>query len=272
VSRRLLLDDGRNQRELVIRDKMTIGRDPACDISDADPRLSRRHAEFLMTPRGLMVRDLDSRNGVRVNGRMVQEALLSAGDLVELAHLSVRFVEDTPSEPAGQAFPSGIHSGIVPRPVESVQVKDGFEDDRTRVVQAPPISVTPSGPVDGPPTATMKRAALSRDAGEVTIRTSQSLPPLRPPRPGFGVRDLVSTNWGARVLAQGALLAMVVFLITVVPMLKWFTAVTGPVPKSLLIRMLAAPLMAALAAGLMVASLIARTTARGLGRDDESQA
>jgi hypothetical protein len=118
----------------------------------------------------------------------------------------------------------------------------------------------------------MMRAALSRDAGEVTIRTSQSLPPLRPPRPGFGVRDLVSTNWGARVLAQGALLAMVVFLITVVPMLKWFTAVTGPVPKSLLIRMLAAPLMAALAAGLMVASLIARTTARGLGRDDESQA
>ena len=127
MSRRLLLDDGRNQRELVIRDKMTIGRDPACDISDADPRLSRRHAEFLMTPRGLMVRDLDSRNGVRVNGRMVQEALLTAGDLVELAHLSVRFVEDTPTEPAGQAFPSGIHSGIVPRQVESVQVTNSRE-------------------------------------------------------------------------------------------------------------------------------------------------
>jgi FHA domain-containing protein len=270
MSRRLLLDDGRNQRELMIREKMTIGRDPACDISDADPRLSRRHAEFLLTPRGLMVRDLDSRNGVRVNGRMVQEALLSAGDLVELAHLSVRFVEDAPTEPAGQAFPSGIHSGIVPRPVESVQVKEGFEDDRTRVVQAPPVSVTPSGPVDGAPTATMMRA-VARDAGEVTIRTSQSLPSLRPPRPGFGVRDLVSTAWGVRVLGQGALLATVVFLITVAPMLNWFTGITGPVPTGLLIRMLAAPLLAALAAGLMVASLIARTTARGLGRDDESK-
>jgi hypothetical protein len=74
------------------------------------------------------------------------------------------------------------------------------------------------------------------------------------------------------VLAQGALLAMVVFLITVLPMLNWFTGVTGPVPNGLLVRMLAAPLLAALAAGLMVASLIARTTARGLGRDDESQA
>jgi hypothetical protein len=190
---------------------------------------------------------------------------------VELAHLSVRFVEDTPTEPAGQAFPSGIHSGIVPRQVESVQVKDGFEDDRTRVVQSSSISVTPSGPVDGAPTATMMRA-LSRDAGDVRIQTAQALPPLRPPRPGFGVRDLVSTSWGARVLLQGALLAMVVFLITVLPMLSWFTGVTGPVPNGLLVRMLAAPLLAALAAGLMVASLIARTTARGLGRDDESQA
>jgi hypothetical protein len=36
--------------------------------------------------------------------------------------------------------------------------------------------------------------------------------------------------------------------------------------------MLAFPLLASLAAGLMVASLIARTTARGLDRDDESQA
>jgi pSer/pThr/pTyr-binding forkhead associated (FHA) protein len=270
MSRRLMLDDGRNQRELVIRERMTVGRDPSCDVSDADPRLSRRHAEFLLTPRGLMVRDLDSRNGVRVNGRMVQEALLTAGDLVELAHLSVRFVEDTPTEPAGQAFPSGIHSGIVPRPVEAVRVREGFEDDRTRVVQSPGMSTTPSGPVDGPPTATMH--AVAREAGEVSIRAGHSMPVVRRPRPGFGVRDLVVTGWGVRVLVQGALLATVVFLITVVPMLNWFTGVTGPVPSSLLVRMLVAPLLAAVAAGLMVASLIARTTAKGLGQDDDSQA
>jgi hypothetical protein len=36
--------------------------------------------------------------------------------------------------------------------------------------------------------------------------------------------------------------------------------------------MLAFPLLASLVAGLMVASLIARTTAQGLDRDDQSQA
>lgn len=274
MSRRLLLDDGRNQRELVVRERMTVGRDPGCDVSDADPRLSRRHAEFLMTPRGLMVRDLDSRNGVRVNGRMVQEALLTPGDLVELAHLSVRFVEDTPSEPAAQAY----QSGITPRPVDGVQVRDGFEDDRTRVVQPPAISTTPSGPIDGPPTATMLRAQLARDAGEVSIRPTTAPAPPKPktqrtaaPHTGFGIRDLMATGWGIRVLAQGALLSAVVFLITVVPMLNWFSGVSGPMPNAVLVRMLVAPLLAAIVAGLMVASLIARTTARGLGSDDQSE-
>jgi len=91
------------------------------------------------------------------------------------------------------------------------------------------------------------------------------------PPVGFGVRDLFASAWGLRVLGQGMLLALVVFLITVVPLLNWFTSVTGPVPSGVLARMLAAPLLAAMVAGLMVASLIARTTARGLDDDDQPQ-
>src|SRR5258707_2832300 len=157
MSRRLVLDDGRAERELVVRDRLTVGRDPGCDVSDADPRLSRRHAEFQLTPKGIVVRDLDSRNGIRVNGRNIQETLLAPGDLVEVAHLSIRFLDDGKSEP----------SGAIPRPVEGVQVKDGFEDDRTRVVQVPVsmLSTTPSGPVGGGPDP-----RAPQNAGDVTIR------------------------------------------------------------------------------------------------------
>lgn len=264
-----MLDDGRIERDLVLRERIVVGRDPACDVSDADPRLSRRHAEFLVTTKGLLVRDLDSRNGVRVNGRLVQEAQLTPGDLVEIAHLAVRFIDDAPADPAGQ----GMHS-VAPRPVEGVQVKDGFEDDRTRVVQVPAaMSSTPSGPV--PPSPPPRSNPTVRDAGEATIRAAE---PSRPaPRGvvapiGFGVRDLLASPWGLRVLGQGVLLAVVVFLIAVVPMLNWFTSVAGPVPGGTLARMLAAPLLAAVVAGLMVASLIARTTARALERDDQPQA
>ena len=185
MSRRLVLDDGRTERDLVLRERIVVGRDPGCDVSDADPRLSRRHAEFLVTARGLVVRDLDSRNGVRVNGRPVHEAQLTPGDLVEIAHLAVRFIDDAPVEPAGQA----LHS-VTPRPVEGVQVKDGFEDDRTRVVAVPlPMSSTPSGVL--PSTLLAPRAeAGPREAGEAAIRTA--VPRRNPPRTatpavGFGV-------------------------------------------------------------------------------------
>lgn len=267
MSRRLVLDDGRVQRELVIRERMTVGRDPACDISDADPRLSRRHAEFVATTAGLIVRDLESRNGIRVNGRAVREAVITPGDLVEIAHLAVRFIDDRAGEPAGAAPPP-------PRatPVESVQVKEGFEDDRTRVVAAPAHSSQPSGPIE-------RQLPVIRDAGDAAISALEStvrvaVPPgLARPRqvpPRLGVQDLLATRWGVRVLGQGVLLAGLVFLMVAIPMLTWLTATAGPLSRSLIVRMLAAPLLASLVVGLIVASLIARTTARGLERNDHA--
>ena len=272
MSRRLVLDDGRSQRELVGRERMTVGRDPGCDISDGDPRLSRRHAEFLASAAGLVVRDLESRNGIRVNGRTVREATLNPGDLVEIAHLAVRFIDDSPREAAVGALPS-----VTPAPVEGVAVRDGFEDDRTRVLQAPKLSSMVSGPIE------MDREMLAavRDAGDVAISAMEgtvrvALPRnevLRTPvaiKPRLGVQDLMATRWGWRVLSQGVLLAGVVFLMVTIPMLSWLNSVAGPIGTMLLLRMLAAPLLASLFIGLIVASLIARTTARALERDDHA--
>ena len=272
VSRRLVLDDGRSQRELVVRERMTVGRDPGCDISDGDPRLSRRHAEFLAGASGLVVRDLDSRNGVRVNGRLVREATLSPGDLVEIAHLAVRFLDDSPEEPAGVALPPAN-----PVPVEGVQVRDGFEDDRTRVLPAPKLSAVVSGPI----VVDRETLAAVRDAGDVAISALEgTVRVARPhnvaqarsvlPKPRLGVQDLMTTGWGWRVLGQGVLLAGVVFLMVTIPMLHWLTSISGPIGNMLLLRMLTAPLLASLFLGLIVASLIARTTARGLERDDHT--
>lgn len=269
MSRRLVLDDGRSQRDLVIRERMTVGRDPACDISDADPRLSRRHAEFVATAAGLVVRDLESRNGIRVNGRNVREAVITPGDLVEIAHLAVRFVDDRAADPAGAAAPP-------PRatPVESVQVKAGFEDDRTRVVPAPALTSQVSGPI-----AVGRDLPVIRDAGDAAISALEStvrvpVPPglarPRPQTPRLGVQDLMATRWGWRVLGQGVLLAGLVFLMVTIPMLNWLTSKAGPIDGGMLVRMLAPPLLASLVVGLIVASLIARTTARGLDRNDHA--
>lgn len=94
MSRRLIVSSGSDSREFVLVGTMIVGRDPACDISDAaDPLLSRRHAEF-SNAREATVRDLGSRNGILVNGVKKPQAVLHAGDVVQVGHLQVRFVDE----------------------------------------------------------------------------------------------------------------------------------------------------------------------------------
>lgn len=92
--RKLLLNDGRAERELVLKGTIVVGRDPSCHINDLDPLLSRRHAEFAAGPDGVIVRDLGSRNGILVNGNKVPHQVLRPGDIVQLGHLELRYIED----------------------------------------------------------------------------------------------------------------------------------------------------------------------------------
>jgi pSer/pThr/pTyr-binding forkhead associated (FHA) protein len=95
MSRRLIISGGSRPRELILVDTLIVGRDPACDISETnDPLLSRRHAAFTSDTRDAMVRDLESRNGILVNGAKTKEARLQHGDVVQIGHLQVKFVDE----------------------------------------------------------------------------------------------------------------------------------------------------------------------------------
>lgn len=50
---------------------VTIGRSSECQISLDDPLVSRVHAQLTLGDSGALVRDLGSRNGVRVNGHLI---------------------------------------------------------------------------------------------------------------------------------------------------------------------------------------------------------
>jgi len=92
VSHKLLVKDQQGEREVLLIDTVAVGRDPRCDISLADPLVSRRHAEFVASGQSVVVRDLGSRNGILVNGRQVQEAVLRPGDVVQVSQAAVTFL------------------------------------------------------------------------------------------------------------------------------------------------------------------------------------
>jgi len=70
---------------------LSIGRLPECDITIADPGVSRRHAEVRPAGTGFAVADLNSTNGTRVNGVTVTDHRLSDGDEIAIGGTVMRF-------------------------------------------------------------------------------------------------------------------------------------------------------------------------------------
>lgn len=67
-----------------------VGRHLDCDAKLPFPQISRRHCCIIQVNDRWLVRDLDSRNGVQVNGRRVRESPLRDGDEVAFGHLIYR--------------------------------------------------------------------------------------------------------------------------------------------------------------------------------------
>jgi hypothetical protein len=72
--------------------RSTIGRSKDADCVLRDPNVSRHHAELRRSPEGgWSIADLGSTNGVKVNGRRVATAPLSAGDEVTVGTTTFLF-------------------------------------------------------------------------------------------------------------------------------------------------------------------------------------
>ena len=94
---------------------LLVGRHPAADIRVDSPMISRRHCCLAVVNSRVLIRDLGSRHGVRVNGVVVEEAEVHAGDEVAIGHLIYRFEADTSPRPATRPQPVGDS----PSPVNS---------------------------------------------------------------------------------------------------------------------------------------------------------
>ena len=74
---------------------VTVGRASTNQIVIKDERCSRYHAEVFLTQGSWTLRDLESRNGTMVGGKVVQGDLtLSPGDIVRIANCQMAFVHD----------------------------------------------------------------------------------------------------------------------------------------------------------------------------------
>lgn len=86
---------------LISRPVILIGRHPECDVRIDSPQISRRHCCVALAYDRLVIRDLGSRNGVRVNGQIIDESRLKPGDEIAIAQFLYRLesLVEAPPQP-----------------------------------------------------------------------------------------------------------------------------------------------------------------------------
>ncbi len=89
----LLAWDG--QEQTIAKARVVLGRSRDCDIQLTDPNVSRRHAEVRQEGSSYWVVDLDSTNGIEVNGKRVKRAKLADGDTFTLGTTDVTFSRES---------------------------------------------------------------------------------------------------------------------------------------------------------------------------------
>ena len=97
----LVVADGTRCRihPLVPRKVATLGRSGSNDIVVNHEKSSRRHCQFFFENGAWYVRDLESRNGTRMNGeKVIGDSLLQHGDLLEVARTRIIFTSQLTAE------------------------------------------------------------------------------------------------------------------------------------------------------------------------------
>jgi len=98
------------------RPVLLIGRHPECDARIEWPKISRRHCCMAIAYDRVLIRDLGSRNGVRVNGRVIDEVRLQPGDEIAIGPIIYRLEMLTEKPSSRPPAASSARPGMKPGP------------------------------------------------------------------------------------------------------------------------------------------------------------
>lgn len=191
--------------EILADHPMTAGRSPSSDIQLQDIRVSRQHARFELTLKGLTVQDLGSTSGVFVNDDLILSGvpvLLTVGDVIRVEHYTFLVI---------QVFEAGVvttRDRETASPVHDILSEDDLDEFGPNdwpilppseslpepEPQAPPRQTQPDMGIDNKPTPTeipdwlfeekIEAPEMSEGAPGGAVPPAPSPPPaVLPPQP-----------------------------------------------------------------------------------------
>jgi general secretion pathway protein E len=138
----LLVTDAKGARKVPLTNLLTIGRNITNLLAIDEPLASRFHCVIEKTPDGYRVRDLDSKNGILVNGQPTKAAIVNPGDVLTIGATTFKLIMPAAlGKPAttGDAAPESLAaddlaSALEPASLEGLEENEpereaGFESD-----------------------------------------------------------------------------------------------------------------------------------------------
>lgn len=147
------LTDGPN----ILLDKpiLLLGRHPEADIQLNSRKVSRRHCCIAQVNTYLVVRDLGSTNGIRINGVRVLEGRLKPGDELTVGNFRYQVTwDDRPaSAPIQVKEPAALQAGSPAAAIRTAApLTDRDEDELLESCDEPiPLNNSPRKPAASPP-------------------------------------------------------------------------------------------------------------------------
>lgn len=159
---------------------VSIGREEENSIQLNDERISRFHAKIQDDSGRIILTDLESTNGTRVNGRPIRMRVLRPGDQISVGRCLLVFNSTTADKPEESIesrtlsdpdkFPPAFPHGAPPiptnlAPVQTAEVSDVLDFVRTEILTAlEGVSDLPKASEDDEATISTEPIKLSRDA------------------------------------------------------------------------------------------------------------
>ncbi|MBN1103975.1 MAG: GAF domain-containing protein [Deltaproteobacteria bacterium] len=124
--------DGRIHNHPLLKQETSIGRGKDNDLVLSDHTVSRYHAKILKTMEGVLLTDLGSFNGTKVNERSIQSALLQHRDVVSIGLVRMIFLTRAESTPS-------LSDSLV------ISTETDFDKGRQHIVESSSVEADPAG-------------------------------------------------------------------------------------------------------------------------------
>ncbi len=127
--------EGRRETLELSGETLGLGRHSSNEVPLADVYASRRHAEILHTPRGWVIRDLESKGGTYLNGRKLElPAPLGPGDEITIGRSRIRVGGEAPGRSVDETVFAVVEAASEGRTIIGRRLSDLPENALTRVL------------------------------------------------------------------------------------------------------------------------------------------